>query len=263
MILAVDIGNTTISVALISNQMLIAQRKVLTNTPYSKQDYLNLFNRLLCSHSIHKKSVSVAAICCVVPDRLLPIQQSLEDLLCKKCFIVKPGIQIGMKVFYDPPSSVGADRIVNSFCVRNKYGFPSICIDFGTASNFCVIDDHGNFVGGSIVPGVKSMTGILHNKTSMLPSVDFRKPNRVIGNSTVQNLESGLFFGYVDMIEGMIRRITRELDCSPIIVATGGNSTFFKSEISAISVFDPHLTLLGLESLFNYQKQSDCTAGVW
>ena len=106
------------------------------------------------------------------------------------------------------------------------------------------------------------MTGILHNTTSMLPRLDFRKPNRVIGNSTIKNMESGLFYGYVDMIEGMIRRITHELDYLPIVVATGGNSVFFKSEISAIPVFDPHLTLLGLESLFKYQKQSAFTS-VW
>ncbi len=249
MIVTIDVGNTTVATALMSAGSVIGLCKTLTSN-FDSQKYQILLAELMEHAGLSAQDVDAAVVCCVVPGILSDLTKTLNAMLQKPCFLVQPGIAVGMKIAYEPVGSLGADRIANSVATREISGFPSISIDFGTATTFCVLDRQGDFCGGSIVPGLKAFGEILGHTTSKLPVVDFVQTTRVIGQSTLQNLQSGLFFGYIAMIEGLLKHILNKTGDNTKVVATGGYCNRVCPHIKGIDLCDEHLTMKGLEILY-------------
>jgi len=164
--------------------------------------------------------------------------------------VIEPGVKTGMPILYEPPSDVGADRIVNGVAAFTAYGGPVIVVDFGTATTFDVVTRKGEYIGGVICPGVGISADALFQRAARLPRVDLRSPGKVIGRSTVGSIQSGLYFGYASMVEGIIKRIRTELGEPARAVATGGLAESLAADIPSIEAVDPVLTLTGLRLIW-------------
>lgn len=249
--LLVDIGNTNISIGIMDNHAVKHRWRLTTHMERTRDEYLVLLRGLIRDAGVELKMLDAAAMSCVVPPLLEPMRQSLNAVTESSCLTVEPGIHIGMKINYKLTSDVGADRIVNACAAKAFYGYPVIILDFGTATTFCVVNSHGEYCGGAIFPGIGTTSEALYSSASLLPRVAFRKPSRVVGQSTVESIQSGLFYGYIDMIEGMIRRIRSEYGDIQTVLATGGLGMYLQKYSPVISTFDPDLTLKGLDVLFD------------
>jgi type III pantothenate kinase len=261
MILAVDIGNTTITAGLVSGRTVRA--RLCLSSSIRKPDALAaFFSTCIAGSDLASGEIETAVVSCVVPPLLHPVTSSLQTLLGKSSFLIQPGIKVGMQIHYKPPGSLGSDRVVNAFATKVLYGCPAICIDFGTATTFGVLNRKGDFVGGAILPGLHGFSRVLPVTTSLLPETAFKKPSGIIGRSTVHNIQSGLYYGYVSMIEGMIGRIRQVLSGNPTVIATGGNAGMISNALPEIDVFNSNLTLLGLEQLYQY-NQNTHSENIW
>jgi type III pantothenate kinase len=178
-----------------------------------------------------------------------------RDLVRDDPLVVGPGVRTGMAVLYDSPGDVGADRIVNAVAAVSRHGAPVIVVDFGTATTFDVVNDRGEYVGGVICPGIGISATALFQNAARLPRVEVRSPGVVIGRSTVTSMQSGLYFGYASMVEGLLERIRGELGGTARIVATGGLADLLAPEIPSIEAVEPTLTLLGLRLIWERNRQ--------
>ena len=248
MILAVDIGNSTVSFALTANKRILFKSSILSSC-WEPGLFRKALDKFIVQSKVPVDSIENAVISCVVPNLLNPVLNAVKTLLSRPAFVVQPGIRIGMRIMYQPVASIGSDRIVNAFATRKIYGYPSVCIDFGTATTFNVINSKGDFQGGLILPGVQSFSRLLSQTTAQLPLTVFTAPTSVIEQSTETNIRSGTVYGYVSMIEGLLQRIRHELNYDFITVATGGSHTLFKNITRSISIFDENLLFKGLELL--------------
>jgi type III pantothenate kinase len=198
-------------------------------------------------NGIEPSAIDAAVIASVVPAALFNLKT-----LCRKYFhsepiiVGEPGVKLGIKVLLDHPEDVGADRLADAVAGRAKYGGPLIVIDFGTATTFNVIDAEGNYCGGAIAPGINNSVEALHQAAAKLPRVAVTKPAKVIGRNTVSAMQSGIFWGYVSMIEGMVRRIRDEYGTDLTVIATGGLAPLFAETTECIDETDANLTLQGL-----------------
>jgi type III pantothenate kinase len=169
---------------------------------------------------------------------------------------VGPGLKTAMPILYENPQEVGADRVVSSVAAFDKYGGPCIVLDFGTATTFDAISAKGEYLGGAIAPGVRISAEALYARTAKLPQVEIRKPDSVIGRTTVSSMQSGLFYGYVGLVSSLIQRLRRELGGHAVVVATGGFSTLIRADIPEIDHYEPHLVLEGLRIVFERNKKN-------
>jgi type III pantothenate kinase len=255
MIFAVDIGNSSISFALIANQIVINKSSVSSSNLTSDTLY-DVFSKFIELSNTGVCSIQRAVVSCVVPELFDPVSDILENIFSTPCFVIKPGIRVGMTILYEPPESLGSDRVVNAYATRVKYGFPSICIDFGTATSFCVLNSNGDFQGGAIVPGLKSFSRILSQTTAQLPQTSFDAPPDVIAKSTESNIQSGLVYGYISLVEGLLKRMKNELKSECPVIATGGAHRLIINKTDSISIFDENLTLAGLELLYKTNREN-------
>lgn len=190
----------------------------------------------------------------IVSSVVPPLDSTLRDV-CEKYFrttpvFVEPGIKTGMPVHYDNPSEVGADRVVNGVAAFERYGGPCVVVDFGTATTFDAISAKGEYMGGVIAPGIGISAEALFSQTARLPRVDIRQPERVIGTSTVGSIQSGLFYGYLGLVDGILERLVSELGPGTRVVATGGLAGLFRGHSRFISEADELLTLEGLRIIW-------------
>jgi type III pantothenate kinase len=188
---------------------------------------------------------------CVVSNVVPPVAFDLKTLCrryfrCEPLFVLEPGVALGVEVLIDFPQEVGADRVVNAIAGKDRFGAPLIVVDIGTAATFDVVDRDGNYCGGAIAPGINLSLKALEMAAAKLPHIAIRRPERVIGKSTVPAMQSGLFWGYVGLIEGIVARIRAEFGEPMRVVATGGLSPLFAGATEAIEAIDPDLTLWGL-----------------
>lgn len=253
MILAIDIGNSTITAGLVCGNTVQA-RANLSSDIRKPAAFAAFFSTFITGSDRNEREIEAAAVSCVVPTLLDPVTLCLRKLLGKESFIIQPGIKVGMQIHYDPPGSLGSDRLVNAFATRILYGYPAICIDFGTATTFGVLNREGDFGGGAILPGLKGFSRVLPETTSLLPETAFEKPPGIIAGSTIHNIQSGLYYGYISMIEGLVGRIRQELSGRPTVIATGGNAEMIKDTTPVIDLYDSNLILLGLEQLYRYNQ---------
>jgi type III pantothenate kinase len=253
-LLAIDIGNTHTVLGLFEGAELKLDWRLSTRREQTADEYGILVRGLLEAAGVAPGSVAGAVIASVVPP-LTPVMASLcHRLLGRQALLVEPGVRTGVAVLYDPPGDVGADRIVNAAAAHAEYGGPVVIVDFGTATTFDVVTAKGEYLGGIICPGVGISADALFQRAARLPRVEMRNPGRVIGRTTVGSMQSGLFYGYAALVEGILTRIRSELKESPRVVATGGYSGLLAAAVPAIEVVDPALTLKGLRLIWERNR---------
>lgn len=250
MLFVIDVGNTNIVLGLYKQQKLVFDWRIQTDHHATTDEYAMTFKSLLAHVHVSLKDVTGCVISSVVP----PITDTFRAL-SKKYFdltpiILEPGVKTGLNILYDNPREVGADRIVNAVAASHLYGFPAIVIDFGTATTFDLIDEHGNYAGGTIVPGIKISAESLIGRAAKLPRVEIVKPPNVIGKNSVHSIQAGLYYGYVSLVDGMVERIKQLLPTRPKVIATGGLAELIYGDANSIDLIDPELTLTGLRLIY-------------
>lgn len=257
MLLAIDAGNTNIVFAIHDGPLLRHKWRISSTSSRTADEYMVWLTQLMNLEDILPNSISGAIIATVVPQTLFPLQ-----LLCRRYFnctalvVGEDGIDPGLQVKLDNPQEVGADRLVNAVAAHKKYGGPMVIIDFGTATTFDVINKDGDYCGGIISPGVNLSVEALNMAAAKLPRVAVAQPERVIGTGTVSAMQSGIFWGYVGLVEGMVRRIKQEFcennpDAEMKVLATGGLAPLFNDEVEVIEIVDQELTTYGLFEIYN------------
>jgi type III pantothenate kinase len=249
-LLVVDVGNTNTALGLYEGRTL-ARHWRLTTHRESTTDEIGLSVRgLLQSARVDEASLGGVAIASVVPPLRFSLRQAFRQYFDRDPIFIEPGIKTGMPILYENPQEVGADRIVNAVAAYDAYGGPCIVVDFGTATTFDVITARGEYAGGVIVPGVQISAEALFEHAARLSRVDIRKPETVVGRTTAASIQSGLFYGYLSLVEGLIDRIGAELSESPRVIATGGLAELIGRGTAKIHEIDPLLTLTGLRILW-------------
>ena len=250
MLLAIDIGNTEITLGIFIDEKLRATWHIATVINRRADEYASLLLNLLPDQGLDKSEIKDAVLCSVVP----PLMATFTDLL-RRYFEVEPlvvgaGIKTGVRIRMDNPREVGADRIVNAAAAHHLYGGPVIIIDLGTATTFDIVSREGDYIGGVIAPGITMGAEALSTRTAVLPQVELIAPKRTIGSNTIAAIQSGLIFGYVGLIEGVVARIQKELEEKTSVVATGGYAELIARETKIIERVNPDLTLIGLRLIY-------------
>jgi type III pantothenate kinase len=266
MLLVLDVGNTNTVLGVYemaasgfvkkSGARLIAHWRVATIRTHTVDEYGVLFRNLFAIGKVEAEDVRAIIISSVVP----PMDFTLKEV-CKRYFhlqplFVEPGVKTGMPVLYENPAEVGADRIVNGVAAFEKYGGPCIVVDFGTATTFDAVSRKGEYLGGVITPGIGISAEALFEHAARLPFVDIRKPAKVIGTNTVASIQSGLFFGYLGLVDGILERLLKELGPETKVVATGGLATLLGEDSKYIKIVDDLLTLDGLRIIWERNQHT-------
>ncbi len=251
-----DVGNTNIVLGVYNNEELIHHWRIETNRNKTEDEYGMMIKDLFDHVHLPFSEINGIIISSVVP----PIMFSLERM-CQKYFHVKPlvvgpGMKTGLDIKYENPREVGADRIVNAVAAIHEYGSPLIIVDFGTATTYCYVNEHNQYMGGAIAPGIGISTEALYSKAAKLPRIEISRPEDIIGKNTVAAMQSGILFGYVGQVEGIVQRMKAQSNEKPTVVATGGLATLISQESTCIDVVDPFLTLKGLQLIYKRNMES-------
>ena len=247
MLLAVDIGNTNITLGVFKDGELAAKWRIATDASRLADEYALMVNQLLLYKGLSPSEIDAVSICSVVP----PLTPTFVDL-CRTYFEVEPlvvgaGTKTGIRILYDNPRDVGADRIVDAAAALDLYGGPVIVVDIGTAMVFDAISKNGEYLGGAIAPGITVAADALFHNTSMLRRVDLARPPEAIGKNTIHAIQSGLVLGSADMVTGMVARFDKELGGGSKIIGTGGLAGLIENEANVFDVVNEDLTLAGLK----------------
>jgi type III pantothenate kinase len=242
-LLAVDVGNSNTVLGLYEDGELTHHWRLTTRREATSDEIVLSVEGLLGRERPLEPEVIVAS---VVPSLGFPLRQAFRQLFGQEPFFVEPGIKTGMPILYEVPQEVGADRIVNAVAAHARVGGPCVVVDFGTATTFDVVTARGEYAGGVIVPGIAISAEALFEKAARLSRVEIRRPERVVGRTTAASIQSGLYFGYLSLVDGVIDRIAREIGSRPRVIATGGLAELFGSGSERIEEVDPLLTLTGL-----------------
>lgn len=255
MLLVIDVGNTNITLGLFNNEELISTFRMMTKTPRTSDEYgIEICN--LIEHRNHKiEEIDDVIIASVVPDIMYSFNSALYKYLNKEPIVVAPGIKTGIKLSFDNPKQVGADRIVDAVGAYEIYGGPVIVVDFGTATTYDVVTGNGDFIGGVIAPGINTAARALWQEAAKLPKFEIRKPANIIAKETISGMQSGIFYGYVGQTEYIIKKIKLESGLENAkVIATGGLGKMIADETDTINIYDPMLTLKGLRCIYNRCK---------
>ena len=250
MMLAVDIGNTNIVFGLFDGDEIVCDWRIGTDKSKTSDEYGLLFRELLQFREIDLNSIDGAAISCVVPTILGTITNAINTYFNVDSLVVGPGIKSGMPILYHNPKEVGADRICNGVAAFDKYKGSVIVVDFGTATTFDCISEKGEYMGGTITPGLLISAEALYREASKLPRVEIKKPENVIGKTTVESIQSGIVYGYAGLVDGIVANIRGEMKTNPGVIATGGSADLISTESKAIESVDEFLTLKGLKLIY-------------
>lgn len=247
MILTMDIGNTNIKTALFNDMEMVQYWRISTNRNMSSDEYGMILMNLFAHNHISTDVVKGIMISSVVPQINFTIEHMCRTYFDMDPLILEPGIKTGVNIKYENPRELGSDRIANAVAAYELYGGPCITIDFGTATNFGVISEKGEFLGGAICPGLKLAADALTERTAKLPRFELVRPESVIGKNTVANMQSGIVYGYIGQINYLVERMKKELGApNAKVIATGGLAVLVGKESSVIDVMDGLLTLKGL-----------------
>ena len=258
MVLAIDIGNTNIVLGVFDGTRVLHSWRLTTVRERTGDELGLLVEGLFASARVDPKTITGVILASVVPPLTAPAVEMVQRAFGMKALVVDHTLKLGMPILYDTPADVGADRIVNGIAAYEKYGragqHPLVVVDFGTATTLDAISGKGEYLGGAICPGVTISADALFQRAARLPKIDVRKPATVIGRTTIGAMESGLFWGYVDMVEGLVRRMTAELEGDVRCIATGGLAPVIAPETKLIHHVDPDLTLDGLRIVWERNK---------
>ncbi|MEW5975890.1 MAG: type III pantothenate kinase [Acidobacteriota bacterium] len=250
MLLVVDIGNTNTVLGVYNERELVAHWRLETKLSQTSDEYGVLTRNLFLLAGIDASHIRHIIIASVVPPLNSVLEQMALQYFLVRPLFVEPGVKTGMPVLYENPSDVGADRIVNAVAAFQTYGGPCIVVDFGTATTFDAISRKGEYLGGVITPGPGISAEALFTRTARLPRVEIKAPAKVIGTSTVGSIQSGLYYGYIGLVDGILERMKRELGPRTVVVATGGFAELIGNGTHLIQHTNPNLTLEGLRLIF-------------
>ena len=250
MLLAIDVGNTDITLGVFEGKELRATWHIASGIHRMSDEYAGLLLNLLRHQGLDMSDIKDVALCSVVP----PLTATFEEL-CQRYLHVSPvvvgaGVKTGVRIRMDNPREVGADRIANAAAAHHLYGGPIIVTDLGTATTFDAVSKEGDYLGGAIAPGINIAAESLFNQAAMLPRVELIHPKHAIGTNTITAMQSGIVFGYVGLVEGIVTRIQQELGGKAKVVATGGNAELIARETAVIDIVNPNLTLIGLRLIY-------------
>jgi len=250
MLLVIDIGNTNTSLGVFDGENLVANWRLTTARERTGDEWGVHTRNLFALASLDFKSIDAIAIASVVPPVNFTLNRMAEDYFHLTPLFIDHTIDTGVPILYQPPSDVGADRIVDAVAAIHKYGAPCIVVDFGTATTFDAINAAGEYLGGVITPGITISSDVLFERAAKLPRVEIKRPKTVIGSATVEAMQSGLYHGYVGLVDGIIRRMIDELGGAPRVIATGGLAPLIAKGSEFIETVDETLTLEGLRLVY-------------
>lgn len=247
MLLAIDAGNTNIVFAVHDGTSIRAEWRAVTKTARTADEYAVMLRQLFETQGLSLTDIDAAIIATVVPAVLFDLRQLCRRYLkCEPIVVGDPHVDLGLAIHIDRPEAVGADRLVNAVAAHERYPGALIVVDFGTATTFDIVGASGDYEGGVIAPGVNLSAEALHQAAAMLPRVAIQRTAHVIGKDTVPAMQSGLYWGYVGLIEGLIARIKAEYGAPMTVIGTGGLASLFHRQTAAIDHLDPELTIRGL-----------------
>ena len=251
MLLVIDIGNSQIVCGVFQKNTLIANWRLSTDHIKTADEYDLTLRTLLEIHKVDLEKIHGCIMTSVVPPLTHSFETLLHSLVGQAPIIVTSSCPHGLTLRYDNPEEIGTDRLVNAAAAFSHYQRGLIIVDFGTATTFCTITQHGEYLGGAIAPGLKMAADSLHLKTAKLPKVDLAIPDSVIGHDTATSMQSGLMFGYAGLVDAIVTRIQQEIGQSLFVLATGGLASVIRPISTTIEEVRPHLTLEGLALLYS------------
>ncbi|MFQ5604573.1 MAG: type III pantothenate kinase [bacterium] len=250
-LLVVDIGNTHITLGIFQGNKITAHWRISSVTTRTIDESWIMVKMLCQSENVDIKRITGCAISSVVPDQTFVFSAMVENELNVPVVVVDSNLDTGIEILYHDPTSVGADRICNAVAGYEKFGGPLIIVDFGTATTFDIVSGHAEYLGGIIAPGVETSSLVLHKFAARLPKVELKFPEKIIGTTTESSMQAGIMYGTVELVNGLIQRISKELGNENEIIATGGIAKIMSPKLAVTPKFEPHLTLEGLQIIFN------------
>jgi len=256
MLLALDVGNTNVTIGAFQGEVLTGRWRLRTIREQTADEWGILLRNLFSLSSLDLGAVRGVVISSVVPAVDQPLEAMSERYFQRQPMFVTPMSDIGLRILYDNPREVGADRLANAVAGFHKYGGPCVVVDLGTTINFDIVSRDAEFLGGVICPGIGMSISGLFSRTARLPMVDFREPEKLIGSNTVGSIQSGLYYGFLGLIDGIVERVAAQLGSDTKAIATGGQSKLIADGSRLVKIYDEDLTLEGLRLVWERdQKQ--------
>ncbi len=254
MIFVLDVGNTNIVLGIYKNKELLVEWRLSTDIRKTSDEYMIEVAQLFSYSKLDVNDISGVIISSVVPNIMYSLEHMVRKFFNKKPIVVGPGIKTGINIKYDNPKEVGADRIVNAVAAHEMYKKPLVIIDFGTATTFCSVAANGDYIGGTISPGIKISSDALFQRAAKLPRVELIKPETVICKNTVASIQAGIVYGYIGQVDFIVNKIKDEMialgEETPMVIATGGLANLIAEDSKTIDKVEPFLTLEGLRIIY-------------
>ena len=254
MLLTIDIGNTNITLGLHAGDEIGMCWRIATSLERTADEYGLQTVGFVQQAEIARDAISAVAMASVVPSLTGTFVEMCESYLEQTPLVVDAGVKTGVRILYDNPRQVGADRVADAAAVREMYGGPACIVDLGTATTFDAISTEGDYLGGAIAPGIEIAADALFQRAAKLPRVDIIRPPSAIGRTTVHSIQSGLLFGYVGLVEGMVERFRNELGSQMKVIGTGGLADMLARETDVVQIIAPWLTLEGLRIIWKLNQ---------